>query len=130
MTTSLAVFGTPITKIRVIPPEPPVQEYGPLTIIDKNGFSINITPPDFGYETIIHLNKKLVKGTNKYYLFDYGSGYDWREVKNVIFTLNNYSANLFSEMFLNTVQAREKTVDLILDRNSGIFLFGPDFGDM
>lgn len=99
-----------------------------ITIGDASGNSFEIPPPDYGYEVIIHMNKKVSERVRGFSIYDYGVSYDWRELK-VTWTVNATDANNLLTTFTDTNKSRAKSISLSLPQGSGFFPFGPDLGD-
>lgn len=100
----------------------------PIITFEKNGSSIDIRTPQFGYLTEIHL--AMVRGERlgdgKFKWFDHGKTYDWR-LFFPRFILAEADQKNLQDFFSDDTKGRGQDVGLIVPK--GIFPFGPDKGD-
>lgn len=91
--------------------------------------SYSFEPIELGYEVRIRMNKRILERSDGTYgIYDYGATYDSRQCT-ISWIMTATDANDFLTMMNDKDKSRAKSVEFILPVGSGIYLFGPDYGD-
>lgn len=103
-------------------------------ILSANGSSVEITTPEYGYSSIVHMPINWVETANGWDGWDNGKGqttYDYRTCKIPRFLFSKAMQADIVDFLLDSTKGRNTDITIELgESETGFFPFGPDKGDL